>query len=184
MNGFPGKGLLDGLLVTAKNFVGSYFDGHRKERLFTWQYPEERMKLPERSRTFPFLVYDGSPENLRCTACKICEAECPPQCIYIVMDRDAHGKPLHRPKVFTIDTSVCMQCGICAEVCPFDSIKMDCDFERSRPGRFGELLAHLSDLLKSNEYYHQIKPAEAARVDATRRPIKRPPAAAAPPGKK
>ena len=175
-----GKGLIDGLVVTAKNFVGSYFDGNRKDRLFTYQYPEERMKLPENSRAFPFLVYDGTPENMRCTACKICEIECPPQCIYIVMERDEKGKPLQRPKVFDIDLSVCMQCGICVEVCPFDSIKMDCDFEKARLGRFEPLLAHLPDLLKSNEYYHQIKPAEATRVDATRRPTKKPAAGAKP----
>ncbi len=174
MSRFLGKGLIDGLIVTTKNFVGSYFDGGRKDRMFTYQYPEERMKLPENSRSFPFLVYDGAPENMRCTACKICEMECPAQCIYIVMERDANGKPRQRPKVFDIDTSVCMQCGICAEVCPFDSIKMDCDFERSKHGRFEDLLAHLPELLKSNEYYHQIKPAEATRVDATRRPTKKP----------
>ena len=34
-----GTGVLKGMAVTAKNFVGSYFD---KERLITVQYPEER----------------------------------------------------------------------------------------------------------------------------------------------
>lgn len=161
--GLPGKGLLDGMAVTARNFVGSYFD---KERLVTVQYPEERVQTPENSRTFPFLVYDGTPENMRCVACKICEVECPPQCIYIVMDRDEKGKPLQRPKVFDIDISVCMQCQICVEVCPFEAIKMDNDYEKSEYGRFDELVEHLPDLLKSNEYYHKIKPTEAAAVDA------------------
>jgi NADH-quinone oxidoreductase subunit I len=161
-----GKGLVEGLAVTAKNFVQSYFDGDKKEKLFTYQYPEEKMPLPENSRTFPFLVFDGTPEKMRCTACKICEVECPPQCIYIVMDKDEKGKPRQRPKVFDIDLSVCMQCGICVEVCPFESIKMDCDYEKSKYGRFEPLVARLTDLLKSNEYYHQIKPTEAAAVDA------------------
>jgi NADH-quinone oxidoreductase subunit I len=161
-----GKGLLDGFAVTAKNFVQSYFDGDKKEKLFTYQYPEEKMPLPENSRAFPFLVYDGAPDKLRCTACKICEIECPPQCIYIVMERDEKGKPLQRPQVFDIDLSVCMQCGICVEVCPFESIKMDCDYEKSQYGRFAPLLAHLPDLRRPNEYYHQIKPTEAAAVDA------------------
>ena len=31
------------MVVTARNFFGSYFD---KERLVTIQYPEERMELP------------------------------------------------------------------------------------------------------------------------------------------
>src|SRR5437867_2254391 len=164
--GFLGKGLLDGMVVTARNFVGSYFDGGRKEKLFTWQYPEERMPLPENSRTFPFLVFDGTADKMRCVACKICETDCPPQCIYIVMDRDEKGKPLQRPKVFDIDISVCMQCQICVEVCPFDAIKMDNDYEKSQYGRFGDLVERLPDLLKSNEYYNKIKPTEAKAVDA------------------
>src|SRR2546425_7577553 len=103
---------------------------------------------------------------MRCVACKICETDCPPQCIYIVMDRDEKGKPLQRPKVFDIDISVCMQCQICVEVCPFEAIKMDNDYEKSQYGRFNELMERLPDLLKSNEYYHKIKPTEATVVDA------------------
>ena len=164
--GFIGKGLLEGMVVTARNFVGSYFD---KERLVTVQYPEERVQVPENSRTFPFLVYDDDKDRvdtMRCVACKICEVECPPQCIYIVMDRDEKGKPRQRPKVFDIDISVCMQCQICVEVCPFDAIKMDNDYEKSQYGRFDELVEHLPDLLKSNQYYNKIKPTEASAVDA------------------
>ena len=164
--GYIGKGLFEGMVVTARNFVGSYFD---KERLVTVQYPEERVQTPENSRTFPFLVYDDdkSPvDTMRCVACKICEVECPPQCIYIVMDRDEKGKPRQRPKVFDIDISVCMQCQICVEVCPFDAIKMDNDYEKSQYDRFDELVEHLPDLLKSNEYYNRIKPTEATGVDA------------------
>jgi len=164
--GFIGKGLLEGMVVTARNFVGSYFD---KDRLVTVQYPEERVQVPENSRTFPFLVYDDDKDpagTMRCVACKICETDCPPQCIYIVMDRDEKGKPMQRPKVFDIDISVCMQCQICVEVCPFDAIKMDNDYEKSQYGRFDDLVEHLPDLLKSNEYYNKIKPTEATAVDA------------------
>ncbi len=167
--GLLGKNLFAGMAVTARNFVGSYFDGGRKERLVTYQYPEERMPLPENSRTFPFLVYDEDKDpvgTMRCVACKICEVECPPQCIYIVMDRDEKGKPRQRPKVFDIDISVCMQCQICVEVCPFEAIKMDNDYEKSQYGRFDDLVEHLPDLLKSNDYYRQIKPTEAGAVDA------------------
>src|SRR2546425_665466 len=103
---------------------------------------------------------------MRCVACKICETDCPPQCIYIVMDRDEKGKPQQRPKVFDIDISVCMQCQICVEVCPFEAIKMDNDYEKSQYGRFDDLVEHLPDLLKSNDYYHKVKPTEATTVDA------------------
>jgi hypothetical protein len=40
-----GTGILKGMAVTARNFVGSYFD---KERLITVQYPEERNPRPKR----------------------------------------------------------------------------------------------------------------------------------------
>lgn len=159
-----GNGLFQGLAVTARNFFRSYFD---PERLTTVQYPEERRTLPENSRAFPFLVYDGAPDNLRCVACKICEQECPPQCIYIEVERDPKtGKPVRRPRVFDIDYSVCMQCQICAEVCPFDAIKMDQVYELSGTDRFGAMLHDKAALLKSNEYYHQIRPTEADEVDA------------------
>ena len=159
---YPGKGLVVGLAVTARNFVGSYF---YKDRLVTVQYPEERVQTPENSRTFPFLVFEDSPDKPRCTACKICEVECPPKCIYIVMDRDDKGKPLQRPKMFDIDISVCMQCQICVEVCPFDAIKMDNAYEKSKYERFDALVERLPDLLKPNTYYRAIKPTEATEVD-------------------
>ncbi len=164
----PGSGILKGMAVTARNMFGSYFDKKHQRYLTTEQYPEERPKLTERFRSFPFLVFDGTdPEaGIRCVSCKICEKECPPQCIYIVQERDEKGKPVKRPKIFDIDISVCMSCQICVEVCPFDSIRMDQDYELSSPDRFGALLLHKSQLLKSNEYYHCIHPTEAAETDA------------------
>ena len=164
-----GAGILHGMAVTARNFVGSYFE---KARLTTVQYPEERDVLPENSRNFPFLVYDNddAAAGLRCVACKICEKECPPQCIYIVKSEDKKpdymGKPQFYPKVFDIDISVCMSCQICVEVCPFEAIKMDKVYELSRRERFDALLMKKSDLAKSNNYYHRIHPLEAEMVDA------------------
>lgn len=159
-----GAGILKGMVETARNFVGSY---HDPERLVTVQYPEERLPLKQATRNFPFLVFDGSDpvQGLRCVACKICEKECPPQCIYIVMERDEKGKPQKHPRAFDIDISVCMSCQICVEVCPFDAIKMDTEYELSNDDRFGGLLLNKSDLSKSNEYYHQIHPDEAAETD-------------------
>src|SRR4051794_19168051 len=163
-----GTGVLKGMAVTARNFVGSYFE---KDRLITVQYPEERSPLPENYRNFPFLVFDKDPQaGLRCVACKICEKECPPQCIYIVKSDDKKpdymGKPQFYPAVFDIDISVCMSCQICVEVCPFEAIKMDKVYELSRRERFDALLMDKSELAKSNTYYHGIHPTEAAEVDA------------------
>jgi NADH-quinone oxidoreductase subunit I len=189
-----GSGILKGMAVTARNFVGSYFE---KERLITVQYPEERSPLPENYRNFPFLIYDtdDAQVGLRCVACKICEKECPPQCIYIVKSEDKKpdymGKPQFYPAVFDIDISVCMSCQICVEVCPFEAIKMDKVFELSTRERFDALLHRKEELFKSNAYYHSIHPIEAAEVDtklaeaAAKKkpapaPAKAPPAAAAP----
>ena len=164
-----GTGVLKGMAVTAKNFVGSYFE---KDRLTTVQYPEERLPLPENARNFPFLVYDGDDQQagLRCVACQICEKECPPQCIYIIKSKDKKpdyiGKPQFYPATFDIDISVCMSCQICVEVCPFEAIKMDKVYELSRRERFDALLMRKNDLAKSNDYYHRIHPREAADVDA------------------
>ena len=164
-----GEGILKGLGETARNFVGSYVSA---ERLTTIQYPEERAPAIEATRDFPFLVYDGADweAGLRCVACKICEKECPPKCIFIVKSTDkkpdALGKMQIYPARFDIDISVCMSCQICVEVCPFEAIKMDTEFELSTTDRFGGLLFDRKELSKSNEYYHSFHPTEAAEVDA------------------
>ena len=164
-----GEGIIKGMAVTAKNFLGSYVS---EERLTTIQYPEERQTLKEAVRQFPFLVFDGNDPmaGLRCVACQICEKECPPKCIYIEKSKDKKpdyvGKPQFYPAVFDIDLSVCMSCQVCVEVCPFDAIKMDTDFELSTGDRFGGLLVDRMQLAKSNGYYHKIHPSEAGEVDA------------------
>jgi NADH-quinone oxidoreductase subunit I len=65
-----------------------------------------------------------------CTVCMLCARECPDWCLYI----DSHKEELPpaderaRPRVrhvldrFAIDFSLCMYCGICIEVCPFDAL--------------------------------------------------------------
>jgi len=163
-----GEGILKGLKETARNALGSFVSA---ERLTTVEYPEQRLPLPEASRNFPFLVYDGADweSGLRCVACQICEKECPPKCIYIDKSKDkkpdAVGKQQFYPAKFDIDISVCMSCQICVEVCPFEAIKMDHEFELSTDDRFGGLLLDRKELAKSNEYYHKIHPTEATAVD-------------------
>ena len=165
-----GSGLISGLAVTAKNLVGSF---HEPARYTTVENPEQKEKLPEAYRNFPFLVAENATDpmgTLRCVACQICEKECPPQCIYIEKSADkkpdATGKLQLYPKVFDIDTSVCMSCQICVEVCPFDAIKMDQVFAIATTDRFDALLLKREQLAKPNDYYHTIHPPEAAEVDA------------------
>ena len=167
-----GAGIIKGMLQTAKNFAGTFRSP--QNYLTTVEYPEQRIPAKENARNFPFLVYDGEDPmaGLRCVACRICEKECPPQCIYIEKDKtkkpDFVGKLQFQPSAFDIDVSVCMSCQICVEVCPFDAIQMDTEFELSQTDRFGGLLLDKRQLAKSNQYYRRIHPKEAAAIDARR----------------
>src|ERR1035437_2844628 len=60
----------------------------------------------------------------------------------------------------------CVACQICVEVCPFESIKMDTEFELSTDDRFGGLLFTKDKLSKSNAHYQKIHPHDAADSDA------------------
>ncbi len=174
-----GSGVLKGLGVTLKTFLETYPWGRamlrvlgiaKTDGLVTIQYPDEKQEHSERFRYFPFLVYDGTPDNLRCVACRICEQECPPQCIHIVVAKDEQGRPLKAngrtlPKQFDIDISICMSCRICVDVCPFDAIEMDNQYELSGYDRAGEMYFTKEKLLKSADYFKSIKPTEAAVVD-------------------
>ena len=166
--------------VTFKTFLETYPWGRVLLRtlrvpvtngLVTVQYPDVKQEHAERFRYFPFLVYDGTPDNLRCVSCKICEQECPPQCIHIDGPaKDEQGRPLKAygrtyPVKFDIDMSICMSCRICVDVCPFDAIEMDNQYELSAGDRYEHMIFDQQKLLKSAEYFQQIKPTEAATVD-------------------
>ena len=175
----PGQGLLKGMAITLKNFIATYpwgpgllnvFGIRADNGMFTVEYPERQVQPSERFRYFPFLVYDGTPDNLRCVACKICEQECPPKCIFIEPAKDEQGRPLKAherpfPKTFDIDVSVCMSCRICVDVCPFEAIEMDNQYELADYNREDALLFRKTQLLKSADYFRQIKPTEASVVD-------------------
>jgi NADH-quinone oxidoreductase subunit I len=161
-----GLGVLKSMAVTFWNFVLSYV--YPKKGIFTVQYPEERKEVEERFRNFPFLIYDGTPDNLRCVSCDICAKECPPKCIYIVPEKDEQGRILKRPAQFDIDFAICMNCGICEEVCPFDAIYMDHEYELSEYNREQNLMYAKERLLKPAEHFARIRPHDFAEVEAKR----------------
>ena len=161
-----GYGVLKGMAVTLWNFILSYINP--KKGIFTVQYPEEKKEVQERFRNFPFLIYDGTPDNLRCVACDICAKECPPKCIYIIPEKDEQGRIQKRPQTFDIDFAICMNCGICEEVCPFDAIYMDHDYELSEYDRLEDLMYRKEDLLKPAEHFAKIRPTDFARIEAAR----------------
>jgi len=54
------------------------------------------------------------------------------------------------PKIFDIDTSRCMFCGLCEEACPEEAIVMSRDVELAQYER-GAMLWHMKDLLRTEE---------------------------------
>ena len=187
-----GKGILKGLSVTWKRFWDTYTEDiswmlrgkkryntdegirHRSSKdtkgIFTVQYPEEQLIVPEEFRYVPFLVYDEGAEGkkeVRCTSCGICAKVCPPQCIWIVRTNDpVTNRPVPVPTDFYIDMDICMNCGFCAEYCPFDAIKMDHDFDIASHGRN---VYNIDKLLKPASYYAGIRPENYNREEEARK---------------
>lgn len=186
-----GLGILKGLYVTLKHFLETYLDDLRWRGkryynsegiayrssskvtgIFTVQYPEEKLPVPEEFRFIPFLVYDEKEDGtkeVRCTSCGICAKVCPPQCIWIVRTTDpATGRPVPDPAEFYIDIDICMSCGFCAEYCPFDAIKMDHEYELATYDRMKDNILDKQKLLKPASYYASIRPMNYQREEAAR----------------
>jgi formate hydrogenlyase subunit 6/NADH:ubiquinone oxidoreductase subunit I len=117
-----GLGLLKGLGVTLK---------HLFKHNTVIQYPDEKQDLPARTRG----VIALKEEN--CTVCMLCGRECPDWCIYIDSHKETlppkreGGRPRKRNVLdrFAIDYALCMYCGICVEVCPYDALFWSREFE-------------------------------------------------------
>ena len=61
-----------------------------------------------------------------------------------------------------------MSCGLCAEFCPLDAIKMDNNYEMGAYSREG-LIFHKDKLLRPVEYYAKIHPTEHAVKEEEKR---------------
>jgi NADH-quinone oxidoreductase subunit I len=163
----PGVGLLRGLRQTLKTFLS---------KPVTVQYPHEKEERAPRARG----VIALKEEN--CTVCMLCARECPVWCIFIEGYKDQApprregGRPRLAQKLdrFDIDYSLCMYCGICVDVCPFDALFWSPEHEYSE--------GHISDLLhdktKLGEWMLTVpaKPLldEGAEVKVPRSPTRTP----------
>jgi NADH-quinone oxidoreductase subunit I len=186
-----GLGIIRGLWTTFKHFIETYLEDitYRGKRyyntegilrrssskgrgIFTVQYPEEKLPVPEEFRYIPFLVYEEGPngeKKQRCTSCGICPKVCPPQCIWIVRSNDpVTGRPIPSPAQFYIDIDICMNCGLCAEFCPFDAIKMDHDYEIASTNRYKDNIYDIEKLSRPVSYYAKIRPMNYEREEAIR----------------
>jgi len=180
-----GSGIWKSLVVTFNRIAQTYLDdlrfgkkryytdegiAHRMSKdvrgIFTIQYPEEKVPVPEAFRFVPFLVYDfdeDGDKKFRCTSCGICSKVCPPQCIWIERSTNPKtGRPVPDPAEFYVDIDLCMNCGLCSEFCPFNAIKMDHDYEISVFDRLSNNIYDKEKLAKPLSYFASIRPSNVA----------------------
>lgn len=151
----PGVGLAKGLWVTLRN-------------LFKWpitvNYPKEKEIPVPRARGVIALDVEA------CTVCMLCARECPDWCIYIEGHKEA--RPPRRAggrersvsvlDRFDIDFALCMYCGICVEVCPFDALFWSPEFEYSE----GSIAKLLHDKRKLGDWMEVVPESEPLEVGA------------------
>src|SRR6266542_1401469 len=150
----PGAGLLKGLGVTLK---------HMLQRSITQEYPDEKPNLPPRTRGVIAL------KEANCTVCYKCSRECPDWCIYIDAHKETHppasGGRARSVKVldrFAIDYALCMYCGICVEVCPFDALFWAPDFEYAEY----DILDMTHEKERLEEWTYRVLPPGTATAEA------------------
>jgi len=105
----------------------------------TIQYPDVRLKLPERARNRLYVNMDD------CIGCFQCDMACPVDCISIetvkALPTDNLGTTSTGQKKrlwvtkFDIDIAKCCYCGLCVPPCPTECIKMTDVYEFSEYSR-------------------------------------------------
>jgi NADH-quinone oxidoreductase subunit I len=151
----PGKGLFAGLRITLGELRKTMFPKRGIKTLLpaptigavTVQYPHVKEVPAPRARG----VIALKEEN--CTVCMLCSRSCPDWCIYI--EGHKTKAPPRRPggkertvsalDRFDIDYALCMYCGICVEVCPFDALFWSPEYEYSEP-KLADLLHDMDRL--------------------------------------
>ena len=119
-------------------------------------------ELPARSRGVIALLEEN------CTSCMLCARECPDWCIYIDSHSEQVEVPGGRPRQrhvldrFAIDFSLCMYCGICVEVCPFDALFWSPEYEYSE----FSIANLLHDKKKLNEWMTTVPEPEPLEAGA------------------
>jgi NADH-quinone oxidoreductase subunit I len=153
----PVTGLLKGMKVTIATMVRTLAMPGRY--LATVNYPKVKETPVPRARGVIALDQEA------CTVCMLCARNCPDWCIYIEGHKEekAPDKPGGRVKVravldrFDIDYALCMYCGICVEVCPFDALFWSPEYEYSET-HMGRML---HDRHRLQDWLQTVPPAPA-----------------------
>ena len=141
--------MLRGLLITFK---------YGFKRPVTIRYPEEKRKLPERSRGRHYLTkWEDGLE--RCVGCELCAIVCPSQAIYVKPaantpdNKHSHGE--RYASDFQINMLRCIYCGYCEEACPTGAIILSNEYELSATTR--------GDLIFTKDILTEKKPGDSGR---------------------
>jgi NADH-quinone oxidoreductase subunit I len=152
-----------GLSITFKNYL---------EKPVTTQYPEQKRRVPDRTRGRHVLHrYEDGLE--RCVGCLLCQGTCPAGAIYIEAEENETDSPVSKgerhAKVFDVDLLRCIYCGHCEMACPTNAITLENNTALAGFTR-DSLLMHKEDLLEpegeatlgSTEYWDS-KPPEGLK---------------------
>jgi len=156
----------------------------------TIQYPDVKLKLPERARNRLYVNMDD------CIGCDQCSMACPVNCITIETLKSTPDvdlgltsvgtkKRLYVPR-FDIDIAKCCYCALCVYPCPTECIKMTDVYEFSEYERtnliynFSVMTPAEIDMAKAKLTAHEKEQAEkkAAAPKAPAAPVAAPSAAA------
>ena len=149
------KGMLGGLGITFKTML---------KPAVTVQYPHVREDPVPRARG----VIALKEEN--CTVCMLCSRSCPDWCIYIEGHKEkrpprregGRDRTVSILDRFDIDYALCMYCGICVEVCPFDALFWSPEFEYSEPN----IASLLHDKERLGEWMESVPEPEPLELGA------------------
>lgn len=114
----------------------------------TLRYPEEKRKLPSRSRGRHYLT-KWSDQKERCVGCELCAIVCPSQAIYVKPAENPPEAPFSHGERYAVDFQInmlrCIFCGYCEEACPTGAIILGNDYELASYTR--EDLIYTKDML-------------------------------------
>lgn len=119
--------LLKGMRVTGYYFV-------HPGQIITQQYPENRATLEMFDRFKGEVVMPHNDNNEhKCTACGICETNCPNGSIEIIseMQLNPEGKKKRVLVHHIYHLGMCTFCNLCVKTCPSNALKMDQTFEHA-----------------------------------------------------